>query len=69
MILRFWKIALYSKTINKTRSRKIKKIPYTVLKTIISQIIMQNFYKIGWNPEELELLEYELVITFFKENR
>ena len=29
---------------------------------------MQNFCKIGLNPEELELLEYALVISFFKEN-
>ena len=49
--------------------QKIKKIPHTVLETIISRIIMQIFCKIGLNPEELELLEYALVITFFKENR
>ena len=45
------------------------KIPHMVLETIISRIISQNFCKIGLNPEELELLEYALVITFFKENR
>ena len=27
---------------------------------------MQNFSKIEVNPEKLELLEYALVITFFK---
>ena len=61
----FWKIALHNKIINKTRS----KIPHTVLWTIISQIIMKNFCKTGLNPEKLELLEYALAITFFKENR
>ena len=36
------------------------------METIISQIIMQNFSKIRLNPEELELLEYALVIAFIK---
>ena len=57
------------KLLIKLDRQKIKKIPHTVLETIISQIISQNFYKIGLNPEELELLESALVITFFNENR
>ena len=44
---------------------KNKEIPHTALETIISQIILQNFYKIGLNPGEMELLEFAMVITFF----
>ena len=53
------------KLLIKLDRQKIKKIPRTVLETIISQIILQNFCKIGLNPGELELLECELAITFF----
>ena len=45
--------------------KKIKKTRHIVLLTIISQIIMHSFCKIELNSEELELLEYALVITFF----
>ena len=48
--------------------RKVKNILDTVLETINPQIISKNFCKIGLKPEELELLEYALVITFWKEN-
>ena len=54
------------KLLIKLDRQKIKKIPYTVLDTIISQIISQNFCKTELNPEELELLDYALVITFLK---
>ena len=52
------------KLLIKLERQKIKKIPHIVLWTVISQIIMQNLCKIGLNHEELELLEYALVITF-----
>ena len=52
----------------KLDQQKIKKITRNVLETIISQIILVKFYKIGLNPEELELLECALVITFFNKN-
>ena len=42
--------------------QKIKKIPHTVLETIISRIISQNFFKIGLSPEELELLGGDYMI-------
>ena len=45
--------------------KKIKKTRHIVLLAIISQIIMHSFCKIELNSEELELLEYALVITFF----
>ena len=67
----FWgseKLLFTIKLSIKLDRQKIKKIPHTVLETIISQIMSQNFCKIGLNSEELELLEYALVITFFKEN-
>ena len=37
--------------------QKMKNIPHSVLKKIISQIISQNFCKVGLNPKEFELLE------------
>ena len=43
--------------------QKIKKIPHTILETVTSQIISQNFVKKELNAEELELLEYALVIV------
>ena len=45
--------------------KKIKKTRHIVLLAIISQIIMHSFCKIELNSEELEFLEYALVITFF----
>ena len=48
--------------------QNIRKTPHIVLETIISQIILQNFCKIGLNPDELEPLECALVITFLNEN-
>ena len=44
--------------------QKTKKIPPTILEPVISQIILQNFCKIGLNPGELELLECAQAITF-----
>ena len=44
--------------------KKLKKTRHIVLLAIISQIIMHSFCKIELNSEELELLEYALVITF-----
>ena len=41
----------------KTQTTKIKKIPPSVFKKVISQVISQNFCKIGINPKELEFLE------------
>ena len=53
----FRKIVFHNKVINKTRkTKKIKKIPHSILEEIISQIILANFYKVGLNPEELQLL-------------
>ena len=46
--------------------QKNKNIQHIALEIVISQIISQNFCKIGLNSEELELLECALVITFFK---
>ena len=54
------------KLLIKLDRQKIKKILHTVLETIISRIISQNFCKIGLNPGELELLENALVITLKK---
>ena len=67
MILMFREIVL----INRTRSIKIKKTPHTVMETIIPQIILKLKLrlKIGINPEELQLLEYALIMTFFTESR
>ena len=63
VILRFRKNVLYSKIILiDKKSRKF----HALLETIISRIISYDFWKIGLNPEELELLEYALVITFFE---
>ena len=70
-IFPFWwfygskKSFLTTKLLIKREIQKIKKIPHTILDKIFSQIISQNFYKIGLNPKELELLEKALVITFF----
>ena len=50
----------------KLARQKIKRILYTVLETIISQVISQSFCKIALNAEELELLEFALVIPFLK---
>ena len=41
----------------KTQTTKIKKIPPSVFKKVISQVISQNFCKTGINPKELEFLE------------
>ena len=65
VISRFRKIVLHNKIINKTRSTKIKKIPHTILETIISRIISWSFCKIRFNAEEMELLEFAHVTTFF----
>ena len=40
---------------DKKRTSKIKKVPHTVLEKTISQNLLQNFFKIGLNPIELEL--------------
>ena len=70
VISRCRKIVLHNKIVNKTRWTKVKKIRHTILQTIISRIISWSFCKIGFNAEELELLEYALVITFFfRDNR
>ena len=58
------KLFLTMKLLINLDQQKIKKIPHNVLETIISQIILQNLCKIGLNPEELEVLECALVITF-----
>ena len=39
------------KLLTKLDEQKIKKIPHTVLETILSQIILSKFCKIGLNPE------------------
>ena len=52
------------KLLAKFDRQKIKKIAHIVLETTISQMISNNFCKIGLNLEELELLECALVITF-----
>ena len=54
------KLLFAIKLLKKLDRQKIKKIPHRVLEKIISQIISQNFCKIGLNPEELELLECAL---------
>ena len=43
----------------------MEQIPQVVLQKIISQIILQNFCKIGLNRKELEVLEEALVVRFF----
>ena len=60
------KLFFSMKLLIKLDRQKTKKIPHTVLETIILQIISQNFCKIELKPEELQLLEYALVITFLK---
>ena len=65
----FFTIKLLIKLDRQKIKKKKKKIPHTVLETITSQIISQNFCKIGLKPKELELLECALVITFLNENR
>ena len=69
LIFWFQKAVLHQKLLIKLDRRKIRKMLQTVLETIVSQIILQNFCKIGLNPDELELLECALVITFLNENR
>ena len=59
------KLIFTIKLLIKVDRQKIKKIPHNFLEAIISQIILYNFSKIGLNPEELELWECALVITFF----
>ena len=68
LIFWFQKAVLHQKLLIKLDRRKIRKMLQTVLETIVSQIILQNFCKIGLNPDELELLECALVITLFNEN-
>ena len=63
------KLFLTIKLLIKLDRPKNKETTRIVLETIISQIILQNFCKIGLNPGELELLEFAIVITFFNENR
>ena len=58
------KLLFTIKLLLKLDRQKIKKIPHTILETIISKIILSNFCKIGLNPGELELLESALVINF-----
>ena len=54
MILRFPKIVLHNKITNENRSTKSQE---------------NSAHRLGLNREELELLDYALVITFFEENR
>ena len=68
MILSFQKIFLHNEIINKTRSQNNKKISHSVLERVTSKTILQDFWKIALKPEELELMEYVLLIPFFKEN-
>ena len=62
-------MVLHDRIIIKLDGQKIKKISNTALQTSISQIISQNFCRNFINPEELELLEYALIMTFSTENR
>ena len=68
LIFWFQKAVLHQKLLIKLDRRKIRKMLQTVLETIVSQIILQNFCKIGLNPDELELLECAPVITLFNDN-
>ena len=58
------KLFLTIKLLIKLDRPKNKETTHIVLETIISQIILQNFYKIGLNPGELELLEFAIVSLF-----
>ena len=66
VILSFRKIVLHNKIINKTRSTKNQENFAHHLERVIPQIISENVCKIALKTEELELLEYALVVTFFK---
>ena len=68
VILNFQKIFLHNEIINKTRSQNNKKISHSVLERVTPKTILQDFWKIALKPEELELMEYVLLIPFFKEN-
>ena len=69
MILRFRKIVLLQKIINKNRlTKKQENSAHRFGDNHLTDHLV-NFCKIGLNPEELELLECEMVITFFNENR
>ena len=66
VVLRFRKMVFHNKIINKTRSTKNQENPaYRFVDNYLSNH-HAKFCKIGLNPEELELLEYALVITFSK---
>ena len=69
MIFWFRKIAFHHKIINKTRSTKNQENSAHGFGDNYLITISKNFGEIGLNPEELELLESALVITFFNENR
>ena len=62
-IYNFWwfhgseKLFFKGKLLIKPKQQKFKEISLTILDKIISQVISQNFYKIGLSPKELELLE------------
>ena len=58
----FQKIVLH----NKTRSKKNQENPTHCFGENYPTNHLEKFCKIGLNPEELELLEYALVITLFK---
>ena len=62
------KIVLHNKIIKKTRSTKNQENSADCFVGNYFTNISQNFCNIGLNPEELELLEYALNITFFKES-
>ena len=65
MILRFQKIVLQYKVINKTQLTKTQENSAQVFGgNYLTNHLAKNFSKIGLNSEELELFEYPLVITF-----
>ena len=68
MILRFQKIALLNKIVTKTRSTNNQENSAHNFADNYVTNYLANVLQIGLNPEELELLEYALDITFLKEN-
>ena len=45
------------KLLIKYEKKKSEKIPRSFSETIMSQIVSWNFFKIGWNPEDQELIK------------
>ena len=66
VILRFQKIVLLHKI--KFDRQKARNFAHRFGDNYLTDHLVK-FCKIGLNPEELELLEYAMITTFFNENR